>query len=235
MKVHVATTKRDASQFRTIVLVDVLRSSSTIITALGNGAKSVVPFTNVLKAVEAHRGARLDTVLAGERHGITPKRFNYNISPFEMSRENVSGKTVLYSSSNLTRILGRLRKRHVILIGGVINARAVANYLQSRHRDVAIVPCGTKLGTAVEDLAGAGFIATSIRDAEFSDDALAAIGLTKAKGWQGLVKRGRVANRLIELGFEKDIDVCLAPNSSSVVPLLVGNRIVDLKQSSKLR
>jgi 2-phosphosulfolactate phosphatase len=234
LNVHVTSSTSDLRQTKILVLVDVLRSSSTIITALGNGAKSVIPFTNVLKAVEAHRGARLDTVLAGERHGITPKRFNYNISPFEMSRENVSGKTVLYSSSNLTRILGKLRKRHRVVIGGVINARAVANYLQAHNQDVAIVPCGTKLGPAVEDLVGAGFIAASIADAEFSDDALAAIGLSRAKGLEDLVKRGRVASRLIELGFEKDIDFCLSPNSSQVVPGLVGDKIVDVKRSGKL-
>jgi 2-phosphosulfolactate phosphatase len=234
LKVHVTSLTGDLRRTKTLVLVDVLRSSSTIITALSNGAKSVIPFTNLLKALEAHRRATLDTVLAGERHGITPKGFDYNISPFEMSRENVSGKTVLYSSSNLTRILGKLRARHRILIGGVINARAVANYLQSRYEDVAIVACGTKFGTAVEDLVGAGFIAASFTHAEFSDDALAAIGSSRAKGWRDLVKRGRVASRLIELGFEMDIDFCISPNSSQIVPGLVGDKLVDVKRSSRL-
>ena len=235
MKVHVTSSTSDMHRIKMVVLVDVLRSSSTIITALSNGAKTVIPFTTLWKAVKAHGGSRLDTVLAGERNGITPKRFNYNISPFEMNRENVSGKTVLYSSSNLTRILGKLRKRHSILIGGLINAKAVANYLQTRHEDVAIVPCGTKLGTAVEDLAGAGAIAASILHAELSDDALAAIGLSRAKGWQNLVKRGRVAKRLTDLGFERDIEFCLTLNSSSVVPGLVANKIIDVRRPRRLR
>jgi 2-phosphosulfolactate phosphatase len=220
-------------EVKTVVAVDVFRSSSTIITALSNGAKSVTPFTNLSKAIRAHRGARQDTILAGERKGITPTHFDYNISPFEMRRENVSGKTVLYSSSNLTRVLGKISKRHQILLGGILNARAVANYLQARHENVAIVPCGTKLGTAVEDLVGAGAIAASIKDADFSDDALAVIGLFRSKGWKSLVKRGRVANLLIELGFVKDIEFCLRLNSSSVVPGLVRNKIIDVKGSRK--
>ena len=227
MKVHVATSTSNLHEIKTVVVVDVLRSSSTIITALSNGAKSVVPFTNLWKAREARKGARLDTILAGERSGVTPTHFDYNISPFEMSRENVSGKTVLYSSSNLTKILGKLGKRHRI------NARAVANYLQARHENVAIVPCGTRLGTAVEDLVGAGAIAGSITHAHFSDDALAVIGLSRSNGWQGLVKRGRVANGLIELGFARDIEFCLRLNSSSVVPGLVGNKIINVKRSRK--
>jgi 2-phosphosulfolactate phosphatase len=216
-------------------MVDVFRSSSAIITALGNGAKSVIPFTNLSKAVHAHRSSRLSTILAGERKGVTPTHFDFNISPFEMSRENVSGRTILYSSSNLTRILSRLGERQRVLIGGVINARAVANCLQARHDDVAIVPCGTRLGTAIEDLVGAGAIAASISHAEFSDDALAAIGLFKLKGWKGLVKRGRIAGRLKELGFQKDVDFCLRLNSSSVVPSLVGNRIVNVTKLTKSR
>jgi 2-phosphosulfolactate phosphatase len=166
--------------------------------------------------------------LAGERKGFTPAHFDYNISPFEMRRENVSGRTILYSSSNLTRILSRLEKRHRILVGGIINARAVANYLEARDADVAIVPCGTRLGTAIEDLAGGGAIAASIRHADFSDDALAAIGFFNAKDWKGLVKRGRIAARLKELGFQRDVDFCLRLNSCSVVPGLVGNKIVNI-------
>jgi 2-phosphosulfolactate phosphatase len=220
---------------KAVVIVDVLRSSSTIITALSNGAKSVIPFTNVSKAIKAHRAARLDTILAGERNGVTPTHFDYNISPFEVSRENISGKTILYSSSNLTRVLDKLGKRHRIFLGAIINARAMADYLQGRHENVVIVACGTKLGTAVEDLVGAGAIAASLADADFSDEALAVIGLFRSKGWKGLVKQGRVANRLIELGFERDIEFCLRLSSSSVVPGLVGHKIIDVRRSGKSR
>jgi len=227
LKVHVAMSIGSVSQFRTIVLVDVLRSSSTIITALNNGAASVIPYTDLSKAVKAHRRIRR-SILTGERNGITPRHFHFNISPFDMSRENVFGKTVLYSSSNLTRILGRLRSSHKITIGGILNAGAVAKLLRSRDEDVAIYACGTKLGTAIEDLVGAGAIASLMKRVDYSDDALAAIGLYQTKDWRELVRRGRVARKLIGLGFEKDIEFCLRLNSSSIVPGLVGDRIVSL-------
>jgi len=235
LKVHVMTATSNLHETKTMVVVDVLRSSSAIITALSNGAKSVVPFTNLSKAMEAGKRTGLDNVLAGERNGVTPTHFDYNISPFEMSHENVCGKTVMYSSSNLTRVLGKLGRRHRVILGAIINAKAVANYLRARDDNVAIVPCGTKLGTAVEDLVGAGAIAGSITHAEFSDDALAVIGLSRSRGWKGLVKRGRVANRLIELGLARDIEFCLRLNSSSVVPGLVGNKIINVKGSRNSR
>jgi 2-phosphosulfolactate phosphatase len=216
-------------RFKIVVLVDVFRSSSTIISALGNGAKAVFPFTNLRKAMKFRKRTFRDAISVGERKGITPKNFDYNISPFVMKREIVSGRTILFSSSNLTRVLGKLRKDHEILIGGIINAKAVAAYLQFRNVDAVIVPCGTRQGTAIEDLAGAGAIAVSLEGAEFSDDALAAIGLFRARDWKGLVKRGHVANRLIKLGFEKDVEFCLSVDSSTVVPRLVGNRILSLQ------
>ena len=229
MKVHVATSLDEAKHFRTLVLVDVFRSSSTIITALSNGATSVIPFTNLLKAIKARQRMRSDGILAGERNGITPRSFDYNISPFEMSRSAVFGKAVLYSSSNFTRILGKFRDGRSILVGSIMNARAVAHLLRSRDNDAAIVPCGTKLGMVVEDLVGAGAIAASMGRVDYSDDALAAIGLSKTNDWRELVRRGRIARKLASLGYERDIALCLRLNSSSLVPGLVGDRIVLLK------
>jgi len=227
LRAHVSSSVFDRRQFKVAVLVDVLRSSSTIITALGNGARSIIPFTNLRSAIEFQR-ANNNVVLVGERHGVTPKGFNYNISPFDMTRENVTGKSVVYSSSNLTRILGALRKEVKIVLGGIINANAMAEYIRSLGRDVVIVACGTNQGPTVEDTAGAGAIVSSLADCDLTDDALIAVGLYKSPDWQKLVKRGRTASRLIDLGFERDVDYCLSPNLSTVVPGLVGNRITDL-------
>ncbi len=112
----------------TLVVVDVLRSSSTIIQALSNGARAVIPFSNIRDALKFRSSMpRENSVLVGERNGITPRGFDYNISPFDMSKHIVRGKTILYSSTNLTRILGKLKGRKNKIIGGIINAKATAN------------------------------------------------------------------------------------------------------------
>jgi 2-phosphosulfolactate phosphatase len=164
-------------------------------------------------------------VLAGERNGITPRCFDYNISPFDMSKENVCGKTIIYSSTNLTRVLSKLKKRSNTIIGGIVNAKAAADFLRSEDNDVTIIACGTLQGPTIEDLAGAGAIAAGLLDEDLSDGALIAVGLYKSPNWRSLVKRGRIANRLLHLGFMRDIDFCLQPNTSSVVPRMRGNRI----------
>lgn len=231
MQVHVTAPSFNKRTFKTVVLVDVLRSSSTIITALTNGATAVIPFTNIRKAIEVHNANKHNTVLAGERCGITPPGFHYNISPLDMTQANIGGKTVLYSSTNLTRILGRLQKRSVVVIGGIVNAEAAADYLNGLDRDTAIVACGTREGPTIEDLVGAGAIASSMKDVDLSDEALAAVGLYKSTGWQHLARKGRIAKRLESLGFEKDIEFCLSPNVSSVVPCLIGNKITNFRRT----
>jgi len=217
--------------FGTSVVVDVLRSSSTIIQALSNGARMVISFSNIREAFRFRSSIpQGSSVLVGERDGNTPRGFNYNISPFDMSKENVCGKTVLYSSTNLTRVLGKLKRRNGIIIGGIVNAKAAADFLRSDGNDVTIIACGTLQGSTIEDLAGAGAIAAGLLDEDLSDDALIAVGLHKNPCWRNLVKRGRTAKRLINLGFMRDIDFCLQSNTSSVVPRMRGNRIVNLAQ-----
>ena len=215
----------------TVVLVDVFRSSSTIVTALANGATCVIPFTHVSEAIKRSRKiGRSRCVLVGERNGVTPPGFDYNISPMDMSKENVNGKTILYSSTNLTRVLSRLRGGGETIVAGLVNAEATARYLASSKRGVSIIACGVPRGIAVEDLAGAGAIAAFLPKEVLSDGALFAAGFYKNPNWRSFVKRGRIATRLIGLGFARDVDYCLSPNISSAVPALRGERIVNLNQ-----
>jgi len=226
LRVHVTSTA-DEKCFDVVVMVDVLRSSSTIVTALNNQARAVVLFTSIKKAINFRDAERQGhVILVGERHGITPRLFDYNISPLEMTRKNIGGKMIAFSSTNLTRIIGKIKKSNII-IGGIINAKATAEYLTSEDRDVAIVACGTREGPTVEDLAGAGAIASYMVNAEFSDEALAAIGLFNAKGWRNLIRRGRTAKQLINLGYERDINFCTSTNSSRIVARMVDNEIVS--------
>lgn len=217
----------------TSVVVDVLRSSSTIAQALSNGARRVIPFSNIRDALRFRSLIPHESsVLVGERNGITPRGFNYNISPFDMSKENVSGKTILYSSTNLTRVLGKLKRRNNTIIGGIVNAKAAADFLLSEGNDVTIIACGTLQGPTIEDLAGAGAIASSLLNEELSDDALFAVGFYRNPSWRSLVKRGHTTKRLLNLGFMKDVDFCLQPNTCPVVPRMRGNRIVNLSRKA---
>jgi 2-phosphosulfolactate phosphatase len=210
-----------------LVVVDVFRSSSAIIEALSNGAREVISFTNTAKAIHYLNSINHDrALLVGERNGITPKGFDLNISPFDLSRKNVEGRTILYTSTNLTRVLGRLGDRNGTAIGGFNNARAVAKHLERIGRDVSIVACGDRRGPTIEDLTGAGAIAASLRSGDFTDRALLAAGMYGNPQWASLVKKGRIAERLLELGLKKDVEFCIGVDTATVVPVARGNRII---------
>lgn len=192
LKVHVMSGITEEKPFRTTVLVDALRSSSTVVAALGNGAQAVIPFTNIreLMRFRKARRNRSEVVLVGERHGIVPRGFDYSISPLDMTRENIEGKTVLYSSTNLTRVLGKIRNGHRIIVGSINNAEATAAHLKSVGHDVTIIACGATYGITIEDIVGAGAIANSLVTENLSDSALVAVGLYKSSEWRSLRKRG---------------------------------------------
>lgn len=230
MKVHVESSLTENRLFRTVVLVDVLRSSSTIIAALNNGAEAVIPFTNIGEVMRFRRAQRnySDMVLVGERHGIMPSGFDYNISPLDMTTENIGGKTVLYSSTNLTRVLRKVSNKRRIIVGSINNAKATATHLRSVGHDVTIIACGSTHRTAIEDIIGAGAIVNSLITKSLSDSALIAVGLYMTPEWRTLVKEGQTAKRLCEVGYENDVDYCLSPNITPVVPVLVGRKIVRL-------
>jgi len=216
---------------KVVVIIDVFRASSTIAAALANGAESIIPFSSIRSAIRFVNAAkhRRKVVLAGERFGITPKGFDYGASPFEMSRKNIEEATIAYSSTNLTRILTRIRGRSKILIGCLNNAEAIASHIKkARSKEVTIVVCGRKQGPFIEDLTGAGAIIDSLGAKDLPDDALVALGLYRNPNWRSLAERGRVAKRLRSLGFEKDIGYCLSVNTTSTVPGLARNKIVDL-------
>ena len=230
MKVHVVNGALTQSIPRIVVIVDVFRASSTIAAALGNGAESIIPISSIRNTIRYAKNARNSKVVAaGERYGVTPRGFTYGASPFEMTTKNVRGKIIAYSSTNLTRILSRITRKSRVLVGCLNNAKAVANYTKSIGGDeVIIVACGTKQGPAIEDLIGAGAIVDYLMTEDLTDDALVALGLYRNPDWRILAERGRVAGRLRGLGLNKDIDFCLALNTSAVVPGLVGKKIVNL-------
>jgi 2-phosphosulfolactate phosphatase len=229
LKINVTSGVPDKTPSGSLVIVDVLRSSSTIIQALRNGAEAIIPFTNIQEAIRFRSSIPGESVvLVGERNGITPRGFDYNISPFDVCKDNVCGKTILYSSSNLTRVLGKVKRRSNTIIGGLVNARAAADFLRAAGNDATIIACGTREGPTIEDVAGAGAIAANLLTEDLSDNALVAVGLYRNPRWRSLVKRGRISKRLRDLGFMRDVSFCLRPDTNFIVPRMRGNRIVAL-------
>ena len=157
--------RRDLSQV-TCVVFDVLRATSTIITALAHGAVSVFPVSTIEQAIaEKHKDH--EVLLAGERDGfrITSKLtgsidFDYGNSPREFQNPSVRGKRIVMTTTNGTRALKACRGAKEILVGSFLNLSSTAKYLLSSNpRELLLVCSGTYEEASFEDLLAAGALA----------------------------------------------------------------------------
>lgn len=218
------------------VLVDVLRSSTAVATALKNGCKFIVPFESIKNAKEARKkNEGEDIILVGENCGLTPEGFDFNSSPKEMNRKNVKGKIIYFKSTNLTRILTRLTRLHggidEILIGGLINAKFVAMCCRElQPENVNMIVCGNRHNPFnIEDFVGAGAIVHFLGEKNLTDMAMASLVAYRNPESREKMWEGSTARYLIKVGLKDDIPLCLRENYIDVVPIFKDGRITRLE------
>ena len=156
---NIGEARSDEFLHKTVIVVDVLRATSTIITALMNGSKGVVPVDTVIKAKELARDGDL---LGGERYCKKIPGFDFGNSPLEYTREAVQGKRVILTTTNGTRGIQKAIKADRVLAGAIINGRASAAAAIDLKRDTVIVCAGTQDVFSLEDGLCAGFILDEI-------------------------------------------------------------------------
>ena len=208
---------------RNVVVVDVFRSSTTIVAALENGAEEVIPVSSTEEAFRLRKELGGETLLVGEEMGITPEGFDLNISPRLMKKETVEGKKIIYRSTNLARVVSEFLNAENLVVGALTNSGAVARYVSGLGLDrVMVVACGLipKKMITLEDVVGAGSIISKLDYDEASDAAIIAKLAYENKGWRKAVENGYIAKYLRELGWGQDIEYCLSEDISNVVPVL---------------
>lgn len=145
------------SQGGNVVLIDVARFTSTMITALANGAVSaeVYPDTEIPLRLKREHGY----LLVGETKGLDIEGFDFNNSPVAMTPENVSGRKLAFSTSNGTYTRSVIDNYDAIYAGGFINAKALVDRLIAENRNVKLVCSGRSRNIAIEDMIFAGYVA----------------------------------------------------------------------------
>ena len=137
----------------TVVMIDTLRASTTIVAALANGAAAVIPLLRV-EDVHARTSewVRKQIVLGGEREGVKIDLFDLGNSPAEYSGDVVEGKTVLFTTTNGTRALEQCRQAHAVLIGALTNLSAICHAIRRHlvHRPSESRRCGEQIGDVHE-------------------------------------------------------------------------------------
>ena len=211
-----------------VVIIDVLRATSTICTALYNGATKVIPVASVEECV--HIGRQLEAITAGERDGKIAEGLVHGNSPFEYPRDFVEGKTLVLTTTNGTKLLHMAKDAIQIVTGSFPNLSAVCDYLVAQGQNVILGCAAWKDRVNMEDTLFAGAVISRIKE-HFSvncDSALAAETLyDKAKNdLYGFMKQASHFQRLSRYGLEKDIQYCLAPDGANVLPLLRNGELV---------
>jgi len=211
------------SNFDACVVIDVLRATSTIVTALSNGASEVLPVLNLEDAIEF---GKMGYLIGGERGGIKPLGFALGNSPAEYCTDIVKDRKICLTTTNGTRALINARKyANDIYVASFLNLSSTVERL-SVYDNIAIICAGNDGDVSYEDTQLAGFIIEKlcvIRSYALSDSALIALGLWQELGEPRFV--GSHAKKLIELGFEKDVEYCSSIDVNSIVALYDGKVI----------
>ena len=224
------------------VVIDVLRASTTICTALEHGAREVIAVGTPEEAIARHRklGAGR-AILGGERGGVRIAGFDLDNSPAGYSAARVKGKTVVFTTTNGTRAAIAARGAAQVAFGCFANLAAVAKMARSFKGDVHMVCAGTEGRVSLEDSMFAGVLAARLSSGGFeagNDGAtlclMAAcpwldvgldVGLDAGRTREQLAANMGVfaslhARTLTELGFEDDLDRCCAIDTTGVVPVM---------------
>jgi 2-phosphosulfolactate phosphatase len=211
-----------------VVIIDVLRATSTICTALYNGAARVIPVATVEECVNI--GRAIDGITAGERDGKVAEGLVHGNSPFEYPREFIEHKTLVLTTTNGTKLLHMAKDAIRIVTGSFPNISAVCDYLVAQGQNVILGCAAWKDRVNMEDTLFAGAVVSRIRQ-HFDvscDSAIAAETLyDTAKGdIYTYMKQASHYQRLAKYGLEKDIAYCLTPDGANVLPIFRDGELV---------
>lgn len=210
------------------VVIDALRATSTITTALAHGAEAVRSFATVEKA-RAYKEAHPDVLLAGERGGHPLPGFDLGNSPREMTSETVKGRSLALTTSNGTPALQAAAHTSspgdVVLAASLLNTQAIGTFIETLPKaqtcQVRVICAGTGRGFSLEDAITASALATQLplgeqHPARTLWQAYGKDTATLLATWQA----SRNGRNLVKIGRGEDIAFCLQTNRYAIVPRL---------------
>jgi 2-phosphosulfolactate phosphatase len=213
---------------KTVVVVDTLRATSTVITALNNGCTQVLPVEEVDEAMELRITMKeSNAVLGGERDTIKVQGFDFGNSPLEYTPANIMGKTLILTTTNGTLAVKKARQAENIYIGALINGITVASALNRADKDTVLLCAGTRNKFSLEDVLTAGYIIYRLRrfggnkGIELDDLGLVAEDLYASyrDDLMGAL-RGTIHYQILkENSMDKDLEYCLKRDIVRVLPV----------------
>ncbi|MEJ2506069.1 MAG: 2-phosphosulfolactate phosphatase [Ignavibacteriaceae bacterium] len=241
MKLNVLLSPLNADELyftqKTTVVIDVLRASTTVISALSNGAKEVIPVGTVEFAVKVSGGMfGGQTLIGGERNTKRIEGFALGNSPLEYTRETVENKTIVFYTTNGSKAIARAKFSNELFVCSFNNLLGMAQRLIKLNKDVEILCAGHNNLFSLEDTVCAGMLVGRIkrlnRSVKISDSSIAAQVLYEKfeDDIPKMLDNTEHGKRLIQNGFKKDIEYCSRYNITKNIPYFDGNALKLLDQ-----
>jgi 2-phosphosulfolactate phosphatase len=224
---------------KTVVVIDVLRATSTMVTALAHGCKSIYPVETVLEAKQLQQ-EHPSWLTGGERSCKKIPGFSFGNSPFEYMDDQLIDKDIILTTTNGTRAIRKANRAHTILIASMLNGRACAREAAALNKDIILLCSGTQDVFSLEDGICAGQIIEELYmafEGEEVDLHVDDFGLSMLYAFRQIKPSMREAllrcsngKRLTKLGFQEDVIYSSRMNLIQLVPVMVGDRMTALPQ-----
>ncbi len=199
------------------MIVDVLRASSSIVTALANGCAGIYPIAELSDAFLFANG--VDILACGERNGVRIPGYHLGNSPAEFTKQAVAGKRLVMCTTNGTRAIRAGAGFRRAFVGCFLNAPAVSSLVEKESADVTVICAGREGQFSLEDTLSAGMILSEL-DGQRSDTAVASAALFKAcrERLEQSLLESQHGSFLRQIGFAEDVRYCAATGISNVIP-----------------
>ena len=212
---------------KTIVVVDILRATSCMVTAFAHGVKSIVPIANLDDCL---RLKSKGYITSGERNGEKVEGFDKGNSPFEYMLKDIRGNKIAFTTTNGTQAIEKAKGASKLLIGSFLNISSTVERLKQSDNSILILCAGWKGRFNLEDTLFAGAILEKSSGFAVPDDdaALAALNLYKnaKSNLMDFLDLSSHVKRLNRLNIRKDIEFCLTEDQFKVVPELSNGELI---------
>jgi 2-phosphosulfolactate phosphatase len=217
---------------RNVVVVDVLRATTAICTAMGYGVASIVP---VVSRKEALKMKKQGSLVAGETEGEKLPFADFGNSPREFRNDSIKGKELIFCTTNGTKAIHKAKDYGQVLVASFVNLEAVCGWLNKDGNDVLILCAGWKDSFSLEDAVFAGAMSDLLVNAygflPVCDAAPASVILWNhaSKSLMKTVSHSAHYLRLLGIEDRRGLRYCFFPEKFHVVPVLTDGKLVDLQ------
>jgi len=216
----------------TVVIIDILRATSTIAAALYNGAKSVIPVDSVAGCIKL--GKQMEVITAGERDGKIAEGLQYGNTPLQYTVDFIKGKTLVLTTTNGTKLLhlALAANAQSIITGSFCNISTVCDFLLKQNTNVILACAAWKNRINIEDTLFAGAVINRIKshfDINCDASEIAESLYLQANGELlnfMKIKKASHYLRLMSFGLEEDIRFCFTQDNANILCLYSGGRLV---------